>query len=358
MFGGFANGSPDSPSHPLSDTWVFAGRRWMRLTPRHSPAARGAARCGWDGHELLLYGGSRRYGSTDLFGDTWAWTGSDWLELHPVTSPATRLPAAFGYDDSHLVLFGGWNPATSQSPDGLFSDTWIWQDGTWRQEHNGSGPGARGGSGCATWAGHGLLVNGGGRNVPLNDTWLHTMQGWRQLQAAGGSAPYGGAAAPLGRDVLMYTSGREPTELWHEGHWTPVKGPEPPQTSGEAVAELGPSAVLMFGGTPPEYSNTTFASTYIYRPPSSQAAPQPRHVNSRPASPRPAASPSIRPSPVASEVASPTSSPTPSSSATPVAVRLADSRGGLARPVALVFALIALLASGLARVWARALRRP
>jgi hypothetical protein len=344
LFGGYAKASPDVPSRPLGDTWAFAGNRWRKLSPTTSPAPRGGASCGWNGHELLLYGGSRQYGSTDLYGDTWAWTGADWSELHPTTTPGARAPAAFGYDGSELVLFGGWNPATSQRGDGRFDDTWIWREGTWQQEHDVVSPSPRSGSSSATWHGHGLLVNGGSAHIQLNDTWLHTSSGWQQLQAAGGNAPYAGIATTFGSDVLLYDGGyKHPTWLWRAGHWHQVQAAEPTQTFNTAITESGLDSAVMFGGYPPDM-RTTFATTYVYRPPQGQPRPRPQPKQPpRSASPRPTTTRPTAHTPTESPRSS-SAQPTPTGPSTPSPIVAASSRtdgSRSGRPLAVLLAVTA-----------------
>lgn len=352
LFGGYANADASQPGGPLAETWTFHGGRWTRLHPRHSPTPRGDASCAWDGVELVLFGGNRDAGSGHTFGDTWVWRDGDWLLQHPRNSPGPRAGSALGYDGAALVLFGGWNPFTSPRADGAFGDTWTYRQGQWTQEVDAVAPTPRSGSASATWGRHGLLLFGGGAQLSLNDTWLHANGHWKQLQPGGGDVqPTLDGAAPLGADVLLYTGGsRTPTWRWHDGSWHAVAGAQPPQLFSAAIAALGDSSVLMFGGT---HDGHTVASTYAFVATVARALASPS-----PQSPTPVQHPST-----ATAGVSPTTTSSPSASSTtsgptprgvpprdPSILLTGGGHGGLARPLATAAALVVMVLTALALV--------
>jgi hypothetical protein len=129
LFGGL-----DHDGHALSDTWLWDGADWNRLSPAHSPSARWACAMAYDpDHEqVILFGGLDP--STHELGDTWTWDGQDWSQL-PVSggaSPEPRDHAGMAYDSEikKLLLISG-------HVDNMRAiDTWSWEGQGWKRIDN------------------------------------------------------------------------------------------------------------------------------------------------------------------------------------------------------------------------------
>ncbi|MCL6105731.1 MAG: fibronectin type III domain-containing protein, partial [Actinobacteria bacterium] len=173
LFGG------KGPNGLLSDTWAWNGTNWTELYPSVSPPPRYGAvmsyapgfhegfhrnrhektnlsaldQKGDNGHDIILFGGK---GPNGLLSDTWAWNGTNWTELYPSVSPPPRYGAVMSYapgfhEGFHrnrhektnlsaldkkggsenlghdVILFGG------KGPNGLLSDTWVWNGTNWTE---------------------------------------------------------------------------------------------------------------------------------------------------------------------------------------------------------------------------------
>jgi hypothetical protein len=142
---------------PLGDTWKFLASTWHKLTPTDSPPPRFGAAQDFDGNGnfTLMVGG---VGSGDhLYGEYgWAFEGGagmTWFssnienELpHNVTVlPRVGARLAFNTSGGYVLLFGGCEPSGSGDcgPLTTRSDTWIFQNGTWRWVCGECGPSPR-----------------------------------------------------------------------------------------------------------------------------------------------------------------------------------------------------------------------
>ena len=129
LFGGF------SWDHPLGDTWVWDGKRWLKgqigPTARCSPAmAYDAAR-----EQVLMFSGDCAW----LLDDTWIWNRA-WTQAFPQSSPPGRWRAGMTYDAARgqIVLFGG--QGSRDGGDLVRKDTWTWDGATWTKHHSAVSP--------------------------------------------------------------------------------------------------------------------------------------------------------------------------------------------------------------------------
>jgi len=131
--GPFIFGGADTNRKALGDTWEWDGRKWLERRPKHSPMARMGHAMAYDEErdEVVLFGGTASEGQsggpTGLLSDTWIWNGSDWTKVTAV-GPAGRWLHGMAYDSARkkVVLFGG-----QQSLYSLFNDTWEWDGARW-----------------------------------------------------------------------------------------------------------------------------------------------------------------------------------------------------------------------------------
>jgi outer membrane protein assembly factor BamB len=150
LFGGYGSpcNFPTGQCTLLSDTWVWNGTTWAKLTPPTAPPARAFASLTYDTATgtLVLFGGygapcGSGAGGCSALGDTWTFNGSTWIQQQPAASPPARYSANLVYDPlvRSAVLFGGCC-AAGQQPLG---DTWLWNGSTWARQKLAAAPPAR-----------------------------------------------------------------------------------------------------------------------------------------------------------------------------------------------------------------------
>ncbi|HUP60430.1 MAG TPA: kelch repeat-containing protein [Thermoanaerobaculia bacterium] len=116
----------------LGSTAVFAGHPSVRSYPRMAFDAKA-------GNAVLFGGESAFDGGTQLQYDsdeTWIWGGNHWTQVFPANNPGGRTAHGMVYDSTRqrIVLFGGRRAKTT--PDGditILNDTWVWENGDWRE---------------------------------------------------------------------------------------------------------------------------------------------------------------------------------------------------------------------------------
>lgn len=114
LFGGTHLGTP----HPLAETWLWNGRRWLHPLTTTVPDARICPALAYDPalHGVVMFGGVG-LGNSEV-NDTWIWNGTSWVKLpEAVVSKASGCPS-MAYDASahQLVLLTGESGITQ---------TWI-----------------------------------------------------------------------------------------------------------------------------------------------------------------------------------------------------------------------------------------
>lgn len=181
LFGGF------SDQNTLSDTWTWDGTTWTKQSPSKSPPGEQGASAGleaaamaWDAmhHQLILFGGEGNGpNGPKIFNETWMWTGSDWQQLQPTTSPPPVRAASLTFDPvlGGLLLIAGQGSGTGVF--GTYSDTWLWDGGTWTKLPPRDAPPPRyfGSAGFDDNLQSTLLFGGGGDDGYVDDTWILTV---------------------------------------------------------------------------------------------------------------------------------------------------------------------------------------
>jgi len=165
------------------------------------PSARSYARMAFhqeDGTAVLFGGESLFDPATGLTYDsdeTWTWTGSRWIQLAPINHPLARSAHGMAYDSnrSRVVLFGGRRAATvQQGPISLLNDTWVWDDGLWRQIETPNAPEARQLFSMTFDAARDRVILFGGSKQAANgedfeatyDTWEFDGTTWTKIEVA------------------------------------------------------------------------------------------------------------------------------------------------------------------------------
>jgi hypothetical protein len=128
---------------------------------------------------VLLFGGGTLL--TGGFDDTWLYEQGEWRQSDPSTRPPVRAGHAMVFDDYSVILFGG---------DGgdLLNDMWRFADDQWDElctdDSCGELPTARSGLALSYDQARGKLVLFGGfdGDAALQDTWeWDADQGWQQI---------------------------------------------------------------------------------------------------------------------------------------------------------------------------------
>lgn len=149
---------------------------------------------------LLLYGGRR---SGRVFTDTWEWVNGRWREIATTTNPGELQHASAAYDEKRerMVIFGG---AIGR---GFQAATWeLAMDGNWKRATPGSSPPARIGHSMAfDVASASLLLYGGfAASGPFTDLWRWNGTEWIDEKISGPTTTEGAAMAAT-PDGLMVT---------------------------------------------------------------------------------------------------------------------------------------------------------
>jgi hypothetical protein len=128
LFGGVTKPDVSRKRYVLDDTWEWTGRRWARIYPKTSPAARAHGAMVYDSqrNRHVLFGG---YNDTNHLADTWVFSRGNWSRVETSAAPPARRFPAMAFDRARgtTILFGGLDATTT------FSDTWEFDGITWRQ---------------------------------------------------------------------------------------------------------------------------------------------------------------------------------------------------------------------------------
>jgi hypothetical protein len=211
--GGARKAANDSTFEIIADTWLGESTSWRRLAGSEIPAT---------DHQALVYDDAR--GTVLMFGgilaDRAVWPSHTWeLRTEGWTRIATEGPSGRGrtalvYDSKRrqVVLFGGVGaPAGEPQTQPFFSDTWVFEHGTWRKAADG-GPRGRYAHGMVydERAGVVLLYSGAAahRDAPLTDMWQWDGQRWTEIRLTGPTPGF------RYQPVMIYDRARAKTILY------------------------------------------------------------------------------------------------------------------------------------------------
>jgi hypothetical protein len=196
----FAAGLSDNP--PVRATWEYADQTWRLVLEEDFAPVNSGLVFDRDLGVVLSFGGSVSLG-TDI---EQHWTGNRWEDVEP--EPSARYGGAMAYDEArgHVVLFGGL-----QYPVSFPNDTWLFEDGRWRNVVTKSAPPPGYGYAHAFDKSRGILVVAGGYNFQnfSQETWFWDGSDWTE---AGPAPVVGWSIPPLYYDdsiemVVMGTDG-------------------------------------------------------------------------------------------------------------------------------------------------------
>jgi hypothetical protein len=137
--------------------------------------------------ELVLFGGDN---GTKVRRSTWIYQDGTWTQEHPAQSPAARTGAALVYDAAtgQLLLFGGSSKIGTAG--GFFGDTWVWTGSTWTQLHPATSPPARHNADMIyDAADQDVVLFGGYDGQYLGDTWTWNGTTWTEQVTPTAPAP-------------------------------------------------------------------------------------------------------------------------------------------------------------------------
>lgn len=147
LFGGRALDDPATGLvHASDETWIWINRNWIQQFPAHKPPARSAQAMAYDSTRgrVMMFGGRKEATQLrttfSLLDDTWVWENGDWRQLETATRPPARTFAAMTYDRDRdrMILFGGYRFAADNRTLEPLSDTWEFDGTDWRQVASGS----------------------------------------------------------------------------------------------------------------------------------------------------------------------------------------------------------------------------
>ncbi|MCI4328240.1 MAG: hypothetical protein L3J86_01535 [Thermoplasmata archaeon] len=229
LFGGLAESTlPNgSVSYTLeNDTWTYAHGDWANRTTGQSaaPSTRWFAAMAYDeldGYVLLFGGGYGKIVGIPL-SDTWMYAGGNWTRLTVTGSPTARYVAGMAYDpaDNETVLFGGCTPTTCPS-----ASTWTYANLSWTLRTPASHPSARSSPAVAySPVAKSLLLFGGvpsGTPPVPTDLWTFSGGNWTNITPTVAGTPYaeGGAMAYDPVDGFVTLFGGDNVSSWTNATW-------------------------------------------------------------------------------------------------------------------------------------------
>lgn len=147
LFGGtsaFDRGT--ATAYDSNETWAWTGTRWTQRFPAHTPPARSAQAMSYDSlrDRIMMFGGRYQTGTganrkLNLLGDTWVYENGDWRELALDPAPSARQLSAMAYDPirDRTILYGGSVFAADGVTTEIKADTWEFDGTRWTQVNDG-----------------------------------------------------------------------------------------------------------------------------------------------------------------------------------------------------------------------------
>jgi hypothetical protein len=221
---GLARSGDTSNGTPLSANWT-------NLSEPLSPSARAEATFTWatfGGLQVgVLFGGRGNYSVLD--DDTWLFENGTWRELNLSVHPSVRRGAMAAFDpvDGYVVLFGGSSGTAYEN------DTWVFDGHSWAELVPPVSPPARRVGGFAWDASDGYLLLFSGHNgtslginanfTTIDDTWTFLHGRWTQIHPPllplGRSEPSEVYDTALGEIVLYGGYTTQPSYLAYNDTW-------------------------------------------------------------------------------------------------------------------------------------------
>lgn len=212
-----------------------------------------------DGYLLLL-----DENFTSSSSETWSYHHGAWTKLHASLAPPPRYGADMTYDSAaHCVLlFGGIRGSGGSN---LLNDTWTFANGTWANVTSGPAPTASafGQLGDDPPDGGAVLFGGdsGPHLAPSNQTWVFSHGGWTKVKSS--AAPVMATFDPMAYDpafggVLLFGSepgavAGSPNETWiFEGNnWVDLQPESVPTQLNSGALAFDPHLfrMVLFDGT-------------------------------------------------------------------------------------------------------------
>lgn len=180
------------PAYADASRPAATGGSWsMIANPTSSlgaPPARRDAQLAYDPADgyVVLFGGAGDY---SLFSDTWVYSGGHWRELFPAVAPESIGGGGFVYDptDHYMLLFGG-----QLGGDLVCNQTWTFVHGNWTELFPTLAPPARQFGGLTYDAQDGYVLLFGGNDNGYRwfaDTWTFSAGVWTNRTGTTGAAP-------------------------------------------------------------------------------------------------------------------------------------------------------------------------
>jgi len=232
---------------------------WKAVESTTSPSPRFGHTMVNVGGKVYLFGGAgERHSPEDLFNDLWGYEdGLPWQEITPNNPPPSPRKGHQGveHEGKMYVIFG-------MAEEGFLNDVWVYDPATkvWVQVPKvGLWPEGRRFHAATSCAGSIWLLGGFGSGGPLNDFWaFDPSEGtWEKKADFPGGGVYGASLSCAGEIILAYGGDPEGRGgLWAykigEDRWTykEIEGAPPPRRCHAAVTVR--DGLLISGGFGPE----------------------------------------------------------------------------------------------------------
>jgi Galactose oxidase, central domain len=305
LFGGYNLSGVGTSAAAYGDTWEFSHDAWTLVQAGGSPMAPpprwggGLVYDASDGYLLMFGGRTSPNGSVEslswFLNDTWAYNATGWHQIVTSTAPSPRVYFGMTYDaaDGVVVLFGG-GIGTTDVPWTIYGDTWTYHAGVWTNITASAGPSPAprlvGAMAYDAADGYVVLVAGSDSREFYDvscpyvypDEWKFVGGKWSPLSLESAVEPPGGFGSmwyDAGSDSLLYYDGienlsvadcdAEVGNVWMYANgvwqlaWAVGDGAGPvPRYLAAGLDDQGENQSILFGGYYSWYSGPAYNDTW------------------------------------------------------------------------------------------------
>jgi hypothetical protein len=267
-------------SNFLNQTWTWNGTTWARsgsgVVDASGPLPlRADFAMGYDGYNIMLFGGKGESSTSGVQSDTWTYNGSAWTHEAPATVPFGRFKSELALitaaGANKAVMFGGSNVLN------FLNETWVWNGSakTWTLVSPATSPQARVDHMFAGGPTFCVLFGGKNSNSLLGDTWKFDGSTWTQLTPT--TPPSYRAEAAFCYDTAntqwVMFGGRDEFQLLQAETWTlnsagtawtkkaPAASPSA-RVGAQMCYDSQAGKVILFGGN--DQAGNTFDDTWSW----------------------------------------------------------------------------------------------
>lgn len=181
--------------------------------------------------------------------ETWLWENGSWRQDHPANQPPPRAKFTMVYDETNnnIVVFGGVYGET------LYNDTWVWDAGNWTKLETAHTPPARCCSAMAYDQSLGKILLYGGwdsrTNTFFSDLWLWDGTDWAETKCCNMPLMSGHKMVSYPPEIFSTFTAGLGTQIWDGYNWHALDISSPPDRPDSAlVYDSHRDWVVLFGG--------------------------------------------------------------------------------------------------------------